>query len=312
MLRLTTHFLSFQVFFLLKFGVVFESLSAEIKQFALELAEAILASTPTEGLIDVLKLAFGKYIPKKPTYPPEDDPDMFDIVTEDDDGTTEARGEEGEEDLPTGSVSTLDLEQEAAEVADNQPGPSSSKSGVKRKLRSGKVAPSKRLMEERQPIDPPPRYDLKSKDVAIYYPTVAKASEHHIGVGDTLVSKRRKFGKTRIIWRYECLFAQNAEALGYELRDVDRECEFWTQQSSATVTHIRRFHLGIGLGCRYCDWRTYSGASWKQHMVKFHKSIPEARWYVDEQDEVLQGIKFEAEEVTEADKEEVMGAMGGE
>ena len=47
-------------------------------------------------------------------------------------------------------------------------------------------------------------------------------------------------------------------------------------------------------------------------MVKFHKSIPEARWYVDEQDEVLQGIKFEAEEVTEADKEEVLGAMGGE
>ena len=102
---------------MLKVGVVFESISTEVKQFALELAESVLASTPTEGLIEVLKLAFGKYVPKKATYPPEDDPEMYDYEVEEDDGTTTREGQDVEEDnLPEGGVGTLDAEAEAAEV----------------------------------------------------------------------------------------------------------------------------------------------------------------------------------------------------
>ena len=207
---------------------------------------------------------------------------------------------------------TLNLDAEAEEVqgasSSTEPQPGSSKSGVKRKLRSGKVS-SKRPKEECQPIDPPPRYDLYSKEVSIYYPTVAKASEHHIGVADSLISKRSKFGKRQDVWRYRCLFSSQAESVGFRLREEDENCEFWTQQSSATVTHVRRFHLGIALGCKFCDWRTYSGASWKPHMLKFHKSVPQEKWYATEEEGIMQGIKVELEEVP---AEALLSAAQGE
>ena len=275
-----------------------------MKQYALELAESVLASTPTEGLNEVLKLAFGKYIPKKARFPPEDDPEMYDYETEEEDGTTTSskkrKGDE-EVDLPEGGVRSHDVEAEAAEIEQGpqEPQPGSSKSGLKRNLRSGKVSCPKRAKEECQPEDPPPRYPLHSKEIAVYFPTTAKASEHHIGVADCLVSKRSKFGKTRDIWRYKCLFSSNAESVGYQLREEDEGCDFWTQQSSATVTHIRRYHLGIALGCKFCDWRTFSGASWKPHMKRFHKSTPEEKWYAHEEEEVMQGVKYEVEEISE-------------
>ena len=277
-----------------------------MKQYALELAESILASTPTEGLIEVLKLAFGKYIPKKARFPPEDDPEMYDYETEEDDGTVSSsrkhKGAEEEDDLPEGGVKSHDAEAEAAEVqqgTSQELKPGSSKTGLKRSLRSGKVSQPKRAKAECQPEDPPARYPLHSKEIAVYFPTTAKASEHHIGVADCLVSKRSKFGKTRDIWRYKCLFSSNAESVGYKLREEDEGCDFWTQQSSATVTHIRRHHLGIALGCKFCDWRTFSGASWKPHMKRFHKSTPEDQWYAHDDEEVLQGVKYEVEEISE-------------
>ena len=91
---------------------------------------------------------------------------MYDIVDEDEDPSEVQKAGDQEENLPEGSVSTLNLDAEAEEVqgagSSTEPQPGSSKSGVKRKLRSGKVS-SKRPKEECQPIDPPPRYDLYSK-----------------------------------------------------------------------------------------------------------------------------------------------------
>ena len=108
-----------------------------------------MASTPTEGLIEVLKLAFGKYVPKKATYPPEDDPEMYDYEVQEDDGTTTREGPGAEEDaVPEGGVRTHDAEAEAAEVqqgASQEPKPGSSKTGLKRSLRSGKVSQPKRV-----------------------------------------------------------------------------------------------------------------------------------------------------------------------
>ena len=101
--------------------MVYESVSCEVKQYALELAEAVLASTPTAGLIEVLKLAFGKYVPGKAKFPPEEDPTMYDLVEEDEDPSEVQKAGDQEENLPEGSVGTLNLEAEAAEVEEGGP-----------------------------------------------------------------------------------------------------------------------------------------------------------------------------------------------
>ena len=262
-----------------------EEMSAETKRFALELAEAVLACTPTAGLIEVLKLAFGKYVPKKGSYPPDEDPSMYKLVDDQGDDAGDPDNPDNE-DLPSGATSTLDVASEAQQVAS---GSNQGKTGTKRKTRSGKVTQSKRARD--LPVEKDDKFPLGSNLVAVYYPTIGHHSEHHIGVANELVGAREAYGHDKNRYRYPCAFEENANKVGLIVEDHDKGCDYFTQQMSATVTHIRRVHLGIALGCRFCDWRTYSRESWQKHMKKLHKS-QEKEWRVAD-DSTRQGIKFE-------------------
>ena len=294
-----------QVFFLLKIGVVLENLSVEVKQHAIELAEVVLACTPTSGLINVLKLAFGKYEPEEPTYPPEADPSMTMVIDEETGAEVEGEASEQKDDLPEGAISAR---------GDPEPEPSastSSKTSLKRKTRSGKVSAPKRAKEEIPPDEMDPLIpNLYSAEITVYYPTVERHSEHHIGVANSLVGSREEFGDVIKHWRYRCEFWSNAQEVGYTPREEDLACRHWQQQSSACVTHIRKCHLGIALGCLFCDFRTYGGAQWKAHMKKMHSSKPENAWYATEKDAVRQGERFEV--TGEVAPEEVISQMKAE
>ena len=149
-----------QVFFLLKLGVVYESVSCEIKQYAIELAEAVLASTPTAGLIEVLKLALlESMFQRKPSFP------------------------------------------------------------------------------QRKTL----RCTISSKRMR------------------TLLKRRRLATKKR------------------------------TCQRAASVPSTSRPRRK-----KFCDWRTYSGASWQPHMLRFHKSVPQEKWFATEDEGIIQGIKDRA------------------
>lgn len=46
----------------------------------------------------------------------------------------------------------------------------------------------------------------------------------------------------------------------------------------SVITHVRRDHLKIALGCRLCDHYVYSSASWQSHNKKSHST---GDWYQD-------------------------------
>ena len=256
--------------------------------------EVVLACTPTSGLIDTLKLAFSRGDVDPASFPPMADPKMTKWVDEEGNDVEE---DPDDEELPEGSVSTFDKDTEQEESK------SGSKTGRKRKATGGKSSVPKRPRDEIQPDELPPRYDLYSGDIKLYYPTVEFASQHHIGVNKTLVGKRENYGELKTKARYRCEFVSGAESVGLEVRDEDRDCDFWTQQSSATVTHIRKVHLGIALGCRYCDYRNYSGTQWKIHMQKYHGRRP---MFIDSSLAHMQGASFEI--TGEVDEETLVAA----
>ena len=75
-----------------------------------------------------------------------------------------------------------------------------------------------------------------------------------------------------------------------------------------SLTHVRKCHLGYALGCKICDYRTYSGQTWLKHMKKRHSSRARTEWYATIKDEVLQGSHFELGE--EVDIDEVLADAG--
>ena len=159
--------------------------------------EVVLACTPTSGLIDTLKLAFSRGDVDPASFPPMADPKMTKWVDEEGNDVDE---DPDDEQLPEGSVSTFDKDDEKEEFK------SGSKTGLKRKATGGKSTVPKKPRDEIQPDELPPRYDLYSGDIKLYYPTVEYASQHHIGVNKSLVGKRENYGELKTKARYRCEF----------------------------------------------------------------------------------------------------------
>ena len=224
--------------------------------------EVLLACTPTAGYLDVMKKAFGSYTPKPPTKPPGSLKE--EMVWEDEEGNQE---EPEDTNLPSSSIQEFDPEREAAETKGK---------GTKR-AGGGKALPAKKPKTE-PGEGGNEKYPILSKDIKVFFPT-GKGTHLHISV-DSSLRKRDSAGSDGKTWRYRCLFKENGEAAGYTLTETDKECDYCCLQLGAMSTHLRKVHLGHAIGCRYCDWRSYRGTNWVDHMKKFHGSKREDEWYV--------------------------------
>ena len=239
--------------------------------------------TSSQGFLDVLSTAFNYYTPPDPSHPPTDNEE-----------------DEDQDDLPEEGVLDEDVVKDEAEAA-----ASSSKSGTKRKTPGqGKLQPppKTRKADLKEEV---PKFDICSAQITLYYPTESENSAHRIGVSDRLRQTRKAY--TGGHFRYWCKFAELGEEDGHQITDEDRECDYWCQQASQIVTHVRKCHLGYALGCKICDYRTYSGQMWMKHMKKRHSSR-KADWFATIKDEVLQGSHFELGE--EVDIDEVLADAG--
>ena len=254
--------------FLLKLSTALEQRANEIKQEALDLLSAALAMTSTQGFLDVLSTAFNYYSPPDPTHPP-----------------TEDEEDEDQDDLPQEGVLEEGEEPDEAQASSSK----SSKSGTKRKIEGqGKLPPPKSTKADMK--EEVPKYDICSADITLYYPTTSENSAHRIGVSDRLRQTRKAYKGGH--FRYWCKFVELGPEDGHVVTDEDKECDYWCQQASQITTHIRKCHLGYALGCKICDYRTYSGQTWLKHMNKRHSSRKE-EWFATIKDEVLQGSHFE-------------------
>ena len=250
--------------------------------------EVLLACTPTAGYLDVMKKAFGGYSSKPPTKPPGSLKE--EMVWEDEEGNQE---EPEDTNLPSSSIQEFDPEQEAAETKGK---------GTKRAGGGGKALPAKKPK-----VEPGEggneKYPILSKDIKVFFPT-GKGTHLHISV-DSSLRKRDSAGSDGKTWRYRCLFKEKGEAAGYNLTEADKECDYCCLQLGAMSTHLRKVHLGHAIGCRYCDWRSYRGTNWIDHMKKFHGSKREDEWYVSP--DKPQPLQFEITE--EVDAEEILQSM---
>ena len=69
------------------------------------------------------------------------------------------------------------------------------------------------------------------------------------------------------------------------------------------VTHIRRDHLNISIGCYYCDKSFFSSEGWKKHLVRDHKK--EKRDFVPLEMVESEDLEFpDNSEIEEVKKEE--------
>ena len=60
------------------------------------------------------------------------------------------------------------------------------------------------------------------------------------------------------------------------------DCDHKSSSRPGCATHIRRKHLGIALGCKFCPAKLfYKHASWQDHMRAKHIKLPVTEWYLD-------------------------------
>ena len=60
------------------------------------------------------------------------------------------------------------------------------------------------------------------------------------------------------------------------------DCDHKSSSRPGCATHIRRKHLGIALGCKFCPAKLfYKHASWRDHMRAKHINLPVTEWYLD-------------------------------
>ena len=60
------------------------------------------------------------------------------------------------------------------------------------------------------------------------------------------------------------------------------DCDHKSSNRPGCATHIRRKHLGIALGCKFCPAKLfYKHSSWQDHMRAKHIKLPVTEWYLD-------------------------------
>ena len=94
-------------------------------------------------------------------------------------------------------------------------------------------------------------------EAQLYFPTDL-STMHQTGVPDTWIGDRSKLSGYKGC--YPCM---------------GEECDYIAQTRGILCSHVRRVHLGIALGCRYCPEKCWWQArSWSDHMDKSHPDMP--------------------------------------
>ena len=83
------------------------------------------------------------------------------------------------------------------------------------------------------------------------------------------------------------------------------ECKAVTAQKALMMTHVRRKHLGVAIGCKYCGKQWWAGRPFAPHMEKEHPELSKLDWYTP-----IDPKEVAEEEADEARKsaEEIQGS----
>ena len=94
-------------------------------------------------------------------------------------------------------------------------------------------------------------------EAQLYFPT-SLDSMHQTGVADSWIGERIKLGGYKGC--YPCMGAN---------------CDYVAQTRGVLCSHVRRVHLGVAIGCRFCPEKSWWQArTWAEHMDKVHEDMP--------------------------------------
>ena len=80
------------------------------------------------------------------------------------------------------------------------------------------------------------------------------------------------------------------------------ECKAVAAQKSLMMTHVRRKHLSVAIGCKYCGKQWWAGRPFAPHMEKEHPKLSKLDWYTpidpkEAAEEEAEEAKKSAEEI---------------
>ena len=80
-------------------------------------------------------------------------------------------------------------------------------------------------------------------------------------------------------------------------------------QRGSLLSHVRRDHLGVALGCPYCQWKRFSGRAWMSHVTVQHPGLP---LFPAQSELVYQPTPHTLESLSKEEAEEVVAAIAAD
>ena len=231
---------SFQAMQLFQYSGLFEEKAQQLRRDALQLQTAALCGVASTGFLDLMEGFYG--VDETPEEQALGDTSSFAEFV-----STFRKEKEKEQ----ASVSLSKTKSEVEGEEDRRESDDSDEDADE-----GSQKPLTLKQKKKSGTKKYPSY-CSIAEATLFYPTSSK-TVHETGVDNKYIGARENLPQYRGL--YCCLYG---------------DCDYGAQVRGATLSHIRRVHLGHAIACKYCPQKAWWQARyWLIHMSEEHPDLP--------------------------------------
>ena len=225
---------------LFQYSGLFEEKAQQLRRDALQLQTAALCGVASTGFLDLMEGFYG--VDESPEEQALGDTSSFAEFV-----STFRKEKERERVSATLSKTKSEVEEEEDQRESDDSDEDAEEGAQKPTTLKGKKRPSAKKYPS----------VCKIAEATLFYPTSTK-TVHETGVDSKYIGARENLPQYRGL--YCCLYG---------------DCDYGAQVRGATLSHIRRVHLGHAIACKYCPVKAWWQARyWLLHMSQEHPDLP--------------------------------------